>query len=223
MTVKLPADNVAAPLNAVDVALDSAVLATVQGVHPGPLNCTLAFVGSKPDPLTVNVNACPSTGGLGDVLIPLTWKVTATDVTTRLREFETPDTGPFRTVTLKVPPAKIATPSNSLELLLKRASLATMHVVEILHPGPLKTTIAFAGSKPLPVIAKVNAWEPVGGPGTVVIALSCGLSVVPATANVRPLDTIPFDPFCTVTVKFPPASTAVPINCVELAPVSAVF
>ena len=50
-----------------------------------------------------------------------------------------------------------------------------------------------------------------------------GIAVVPDTASVRPVDGVPFGPFWTVTVKLPPARAAVPLSCVELALVSALF
>jgi hypothetical protein len=92
--------------------------------------------------------------------------------TTSTSEFEILEAGPFSTVTLKVPPASIATPSNSVELLFNSALLAMMHVVEALHPGPLMKTITLFGSKPVPVIVNVKACEAAGGSGAVAIALS---------------------------------------------------
>jgi hypothetical protein len=61
-TVKLPKANVAVPLNVAEVTLERALLAMVQGVHPGPLNSTTALFWSKLEPLSVNANAFPSTG-----------------------------------------------------------------------------------------------------------------------------------------------------------------
>jgi hypothetical protein len=114
ITVKLPAANSAGPLNCVDVALDNVLVGMLHGVHPGPLNTTMALFGSKPDPLIVNVNASPSIGGLGDVFIPLSWSCTLPPgaVTVRASAFETFPIGPLNTVTVKLPAARIATPLN---------------------------------------------------------------------------------------------------------------
>jgi hypothetical protein len=40
-------------------------------VQPGPVKVTDTPPGSKPDPVMVNVKDWPSTGGLGEVAIPL--------------------------------------------------------------------------------------------------------------------------------------------------------
>ena len=227
-TVKVPAAKVAVPVKVVEVAVVSAVVAIVHGVQPGPLNSITTSFGLKPDPVAVKVKACPPTAGVGEVAIELSWNGTARDVTTSGTELEIAEMGPFSTVTLKFPPASIATPSNSVELLFSRTLLAMMQVVEgALHPGPLKTTIALFGSKPLPVMANVNACAAVGGSGETVRELMRGFPVVPDTANVRPDDGVPFAPFCTVTVKLPPpeqmfivglhvsvTSVTVPLNCV---------
>jgi len=107
--------------------------------------------------------------------------------------------------------------------LFKSELLIMRQVVDALQPGPLKTTTALFGSKPLPMILNVNACEPAGGSGNVVSEFIRGIAVVPETANVRPVDGFPLAPFCTVTVKLPPVRVAVPFSCVELALVSALF
>lgn len=75
VTEKLPAANIAVPLNCVELALDSALLGMLHvvncGAHPGPLKKIVAPFGSKPVPLMVKLNACPATAGLGNVVIPL--------------------------------------------------------------------------------------------------------------------------------------------------------
>jgi hypothetical protein len=43
-------------------------LATVHGVHPGPLNNTIAVAGSNPVPVIVNVNDCCAAAGVGAVV-----------------------------------------------------------------------------------------------------------------------------------------------------------
>ena len=98
-----------------------------------------------------------------------------------------------------------------------------MHVEAGVH-GPLKKTVAVLGSKPVPLIVKLNTCESPGGVGVVEIDVSWGIGTEETdTVNVRLFDDGPFDPFCTVTVKLPPVSVAVPLSCVALAADSALF
>jgi hypothetical protein len=86
-----------------------------------------------------------------------------------VRLFDVSPLEPFCTLTLKLPPAKIATPSNSEELLANSALFAMIHVVDARpHPGPSNETITLFGSKSVPVIENVNAWALRGGFGAVV-------------------------------------------------------
>ena len=86
-----------------------------------------------------------------------------------MRLFDVSPLEPFCTLTLKLPPVKIATPSNSEELLVNSALFAMIHVVDArAHPGPLNETIALFGSKSVPVIENVNAWPLRGTFGEVV-------------------------------------------------------
>lgn len=81
--------SVAVPPKTVDVVLESALLAMLHGVQPGPLNITSALVGSKADPVMVNVNDCPAIGGLGAVVIVVSWGVPALEpVTVNRRLFD---------------------------------------------------------------------------------------------------------------------------------------
>ena len=90
-----------------------------------------------------------------------------------------------------------------------------MQVTVAPHPGPLKYTEALLGSKPLPVMVKVKTCPPIGVPGEVEIAVSCGAAPeVPATFNCKPFDTAPGEPFWTVTVNRPAARTAAPLTWV---------
>ena len=76
----------------------------------------------------------------------------------------------FCTVTVNVPPVKIATPSNSEAFLANSALFGMIHVVDArAHPGPSNETIAVAGSKSVPIIVNVNACALLGGFGDVVI------------------------------------------------------
>ena len=74
-------------------------------------------------------------------------------------------------MTAKLPPVKMATPSNSEAVLDNSAAFEMLQVVDDrLHPGPSKTTVALLGSKSTPVMENVNACAFTGGLGEVVIA-----------------------------------------------------
>jgi len=198
-TVKLPAARVVEPFNCVAVLLDKAELATAQGVQPGPLNVTRALDGSKPVPVIVNVNAWPLTGGFGVVVSvvncgPLPLALETESVT----PLEGVPLEPFWTVTVKLPAASVAVPVKIADDLLASALLAMLHGVQ---PGPLNNTSTLVGSKADPEIANENDWPPTGGFGVVAIVASCG-AAAPALETVRetPLEGVPADPFCTVTV-----------------------
>lgn len=85
---------------------------------------------------------------------------------------------------------------------------------ELLQPGPLKKMVEFEASKFAPVSVIVNACPLIGGFGDVVSPLMLGAGL--ATVNDRVLDGVPLDPFRTWTVNDPAASTAAPLNCVEV-------
>jgi hypothetical protein len=66
-TVKLPALRVTGPTTCVAVSMVSVELATMHGLQFGPFTNISAVAGSKLLPLTVRLNCCIPTGGLGDV------------------------------------------------------------------------------------------------------------------------------------------------------------
>ena len=156
VNVKLPAFvRLALPANCVDVFVVSEKFATVHGAHPVPVMFTSALLGSKPVPVMVNVNACPAIGGFGLVVIevicgPVPPEAPETVIDSAL---EAVPADPFCTVTLKLPPPRVAVPSNMAVPLLKSALLEIVHGEQ---PGPLKVTRAVEGSKPVPVIENVK-------------------------------------------------------------------
>ena len=58
VTVKEPTLSIAIPANCVEVpVIEPEVKLQVDAGHPGPLKTTMALLGSKPDPVIVNLNA----------------------------------------------------------------------------------------------------------------------------------------------------------------------
>src|SRR5947209_7685320 len=108
------------------------MLHLIDAVHPGPVNTTIALFGSKLVPVIVKVNACPPTGGFGDVTIPL---IRAPD-TANGTGFDGIPLGPFCMATVKLPSASVAVPLNCVELLLNKELAPTVHFVGAGHPGP---------------------------------------------------------------------------------------
>jgi hypothetical protein len=97
-------------------------------------------------------------------------------------------------------------------------------MVQGAQPGPLKFTMALAGSKPVPVMENENVCPLTGGFGVVARAVTCGaVPVELATVSDTPFEAVPVDPFCTVTVKVPAPNVAGPANCVAVLLVSAVL
>lgn len=86
-----------------------------------------------------------------------------------------------------------------------------------MQPGPVKITMAVRGSKPVPMIVKVNVCPEVVDAG--VIEASCGAAAGDKFETVRetPFDAVPVMPFCTATVYVPtPRAGPVPLNDVAL-------
>jgi hypothetical protein len=73
-------------------------------------------------------------------------------------------------MTVKTPPPSIAVPVNSVAVPVSERPAKLQ--LEFAQPGPLKTTVALFGSKPLPVTVYANACPLAGGFGDVVIVLS---------------------------------------------------
>ena len=105
-TVNVPAANTAAPVRRVVVLFNPDTTHDVLVEQPGPIKYTSEFDVLKPLPLIVKLNACPLTGGFGDVVIE---EILGTPLFTVK---ETPvDVSPvelFRTVTVNVPVASTA-------------------------------------------------------------------------------------------------------------------
>lgn len=178
-------------------------------VHPGPMNVTIADPGSRFVPLMVKVKNCPATGGLGDVVIVLMRAPMILSVS--------PPDGvpakPFWTLTLKTPSPNVAVPLNCVELLLHSALLRTMHFADSGQPGPVMTTMADPGSKPVPRTVKSNGLPLTGAAGDVKMVVAAGTPK--ATVNGKVLDDTS-DPFLTVTEYLPPDNRIEPRTCVEL-------
>ena len=138
--------------------------------QPGPLKITVALAGSKPVPAIVKTNDCPATGGAGAVFMPVSCG--AAPDTASVRLFEGVPLDPFCTVTVKLPPSKVAVPLSCVWLLLESAPFGMLQGVDAVQPGPLKITVALFRSKPVPVIVKVKDWPFAGAVGVVAIALS---------------------------------------------------
>jgi len=209
VTVKLPGARVALTPNCVEVLFDRALLAMLQGAHPGPVKVTSTLFGSNPVPVTAIVNACPPAGGFGVVASALICGATEFD-TVRVRPFEgMPEA--FCTVTVKLPAAKVVGPLNCVDVALDNALLGMLHGV---HPGPLSTIIALLGSKPDPLTVNVNAFPSTGGLGEVVIPLSwsCAPPAGGATVRASAFEIFPIGPLNTVTEKLPAARIATPFN-----------
>jgi len=135
--------------------VDRALLATVHGEHPGPLNSTIAVAGSKPVPATVNVKDCPPTAGLGVVATDVSWGPPVVELpTVSVKAFDAIPVAPFWTATVKLPADWIMTePVNCVALLVDSEAFTTVHGV---HPVPLNRTSALVGSKPVPPIVNVK-------------------------------------------------------------------
>ena len=113
VTVKLPTAKIACP----DTCVLLPLALILQGeLQPGPLKKTVEFEASKFDPVSVIVNACPLTGGLGEVEIPLMLGATgALDTVSDVP----PEVSPvvlFFSVTVKLPAARIACPDTCVLL-----------------------------------------------------------------------------------------------------------
>ena len=105
VTVKLPAARIACP----DTCELLPLALMLHGVlHPGPLKKTVELEPLKFDPLSVIVNACPLTGGLGEVVMPLSTGAAGGLDTTNDTPLEVKPVVLFFTVTVKVPAARIA-------------------------------------------------------------------------------------------------------------------
>ena len=83
-----------------------------------------------------------------------------------MRLFEGIPPGPFVTVTKKVPTPSIAIPLNWVGVTVTEPEAKLQ--VDPGQPGPLKTTIALFGSKPVPAIVNANARPVTGGFGSAV-------------------------------------------------------
>jgi hypothetical protein len=72
VTKKVPMPSIAIPLIWVGVTVtEPAAKLQVEPGQPGPLKTTMALFASKPVPVIVKANACPVTGGFGNVAIAL--------------------------------------------------------------------------------------------------------------------------------------------------------
>jgi hypothetical protein len=158
----------------------------------------------------VIVNACPVTGGFGEVEIPLMLGATgALDTVSDVP----PEVSPvvlFFSVTVKLPAARIACPDTCVLL-----PLALMLHGE-LQPGPLKKTVEFEASKFDPVSVTVNACPLTGGLGEVEIPLMLGATGALDTVSDVPPEVSPVVLFFSVTEKLPAARIACPDTCVLL-------
>jgi hypothetical protein len=149
----------------------------------------------------------------------------AEDDTSTLKEFERFPTGWLITDTVKLPADRMAVPTNCVEVALDNALTGIEHVVNWLHPAPLKETDAPLGSKPVPVIVNVKACPADGGFGDVVMPVSIGVKVVEVVETVSevvPFDVAPLAVFCTLTENAPAVvSVVVPLKAVEVFEVNA--
>lgn len=182
-------------------------LATVQGVHPGPLNVTTAVFGSKPVPVIVKVNPCWFTGGFGAVVNMPNCGADPLELTASMRLFDGTIFGPFCTVIVKAPAAaRVALPLKAVEVLLVRSPLGMVQGAQF---GPLNVTSADVGSNPLPLIANVN-WVPA----------TAEVGTIPVSWGPTPMDMLfdaaPPGPFCTFTTKLPAANVIAPLSCVAV-------
>jgi hypothetical protein len=159
-------------------------------------------------PVIVKLNACPCTGGFGDLVIPLIFGVPRFTVSVLPPEVRPVEL--FFTVTVKLPAARTACPDTCVLL-----PLALMLHGE-LHPGPLKKIVEFEPLKSEPVSVIVNAWPVIGGLGDVVSWLITGAEGGFDTVSDTPFDVSPVVLFFTVTVKLPAAKIACPDTCVLL-------
>lgn len=121
-------------------------------------------------PVIVKLNDWPATGGFGVVAIELkTGPPPLAPDTVSAKLFEAVPLEPFCTVTVKLPAlASVVEPLNCIAVLVS-ALLAIVHGV---HPGPVNETKAVAGSKPVPLIVKLNDCPATGGFGLVVIVVT---------------------------------------------------
>jgi hypothetical protein len=204
VTVKFPAARMACPDTCVLVPL---ALMLQDELQPGPLRKIVEFEPLKFEPFSVIVNAWPVIGGFGEVMI---WLITGAGgfVTVSGTPLEVSPVVVFFKVTVKFPAARIACPETCvlvpLALMLHRE----------LQPGPLKKTVEFVALKFNPVSVIVKACALIGGLGAVVSPLMLGAGL--ATVNDRVLEGVPPEPLRTCTVNDPAASTAAPLNCVEV-------
>jgi hypothetical protein len=182
VTVYVPADaKTTEPLNCVVVFVDSNKFDMLP-----PVKLTDAVAGSKPEPVIVNVNACPATAVVGS--IELICGVPALD-TVSGTELEAVPADPFLTVTAYVPAVSVTEPVNCVAVLLESDRFEA--------DPPLKFTMTVAGSNPVPLI--VNEKD---CPATADAGLIDVIWGVPAasTVTVAAFDAVPLDPFCTVTL-----------------------
>jgi hypothetical protein len=159
---------------------------TLQGLaHPGPENSTIALAGLKPLPFTAKVKGRLFTAGFGNVVMPLNFAASPVSLCTRIvRVFEAPESGPFVTVTLKVPDGRTVAPFSCPE---DPPRLPTTQGES--HPGPEKTAVAVEGLNPLPSIVNANGCPLTGGFGEVLTLSRIGVpAVLPAIVKETPFD-----------------------------------
>src|SRR5689334_12203715 len=129
-----------------------------------------------------------------------------------MRPLEEVPAKPFWTVTVKLPSPKVAVPLTCVELLLESELLAIMHLAETGQPGPVTTTMAEPGSKPVPRTVKLNGLPLRGAAGDVKILATVGTPK--ATFNGKELDER--SEFLRVTAYLPPGSLMEPSTCAGL-------
>jgi len=142
------------------------------GLQFGPLKFTTAVAGLKFDPLMVNENTCPATGGLGLVAIPEIaggGEEDTAGITVSETLFDAVPAVPFCTVTVKAPAIGRVTDPTSWEAVLVADASWAAHGKGGAQPGPLKFTSALAGLKFVPVMVNENCWPATGGLGVVLI------------------------------------------------------
>ena len=94
----------------------------------------------------------------------------------KLNGLEAVPAAPFLTTTLKVPAASTAWPLIALLVIAPRPTGAIGQPA--VQPGPVKTTVALAGSKFKPDIVKPKGWPSMGKVGDVEIPFKVGTSVI---------------------------------------------
>ena len=156
-----------------------ALLATVQGVQPGPLMRMTAVAVSKFVPTMASANCWLATGVAGFVERLVRDGTTAT-VSGRVPEVEPVAT--FRTATVKLPLPMVTGPVTDVALFAVRALFATVQGVQ---PVPVMTRVALAGSKFTPATVRENCWLARGVAGVVdrLVTEGAGTTVTVAAAD----------------------------------------